>query len=163
MKLRDPDHAWLGTDKPFDAFAYHFTLTDSGWIWAASYGVESGLSTFVVHCSSQTWTGLGFEYMPPNNCLAALEGLFKGQLEGHHLIGCVSDEMDIRWPSSRNVANRRGHDGKVVLLGDSAHAPNFMAGLGAILALEGAISLANNVHQSDDLEISLQQYERVSG
>lgn len=160
VRLYHDKYAWLGTDKPFDAFAYHFTLTGSGWIWAASYGVESELSTFVVHCSSQTWTGLGFEHMPPNNCLAALEGLFKEQLEGHHLIGRVSDEMGIRWLSSRNVANRRWHDGKVVLLGDSAHAPNFTAGLGTTLALEGAIALANNVHQSDDLEISLQQYER---
>jgi 2-polyprenyl-6-methoxyphenol hydroxylase-like FAD-dependent oxidoreductase len=160
VRVNRDKYIWLGTDKRFDAFAYHFTRTDSGWVWASSYGVGSGLSTFVVHCSSQTWDGLAFGSMSAEDCLAVLSDIFSDQLDGHRLLGRVGSETDIRWLSTRNVTNRRWHDGKVVLLGDAAHTPHFSAGLGTTLAVEGAIALADSLCRHDDIELALRGYEQ---
>lgn len=153
-------YIWLGTDKVFDTYSLHFIRTDGGWLWASSYGVASRLSTFVVHTSPETWTALGFDMMPIRDSLAALEELFKDQLEGHHLIGQVGDETNARWLSFRNVSNQRWHDGKVVLAGDSAYTTHFSSGDGTKLAIEDAIALAQNVHRHDALEVALESYER---
>jgi 2-polyprenyl-6-methoxyphenol hydroxylase-like FAD-dependent oxidoreductase len=160
MRLTHDKYIWLGTDKTFDAFAYHFAQTDSGWLWASTYGVASELGTFVVHCAPETWSGLGFDTMAASDCLTALEGIFKEELDGHRLMGRVGDATDIRWLSFRNVTNRRWHDGNVVLLGDSAHTTHFTAGLGTTLAMESAIVLADSVHRHGDLEQALPAYQR---
>jgi 2-polyprenyl-6-methoxyphenol hydroxylase-like FAD-dependent oxidoreductase len=145
-------YIWLGTDKPFRAFAYHFLETDHGWIWASTYGVEAGLSTFVVHCAERTWAGLGFDTMPIPDCLAVLGDMFKEQLDGHRLMGQVDDPANARWQSFRTVTNERWHAGNVVLAGDAAHTTHFSSGLGSTLALEDAIALAGNLGLTGNLE-----------
>jgi 2-polyprenyl-6-methoxyphenol hydroxylase-like FAD-dependent oxidoreductase len=152
-------YIWLGTDKPFAAFAYYFLETDCGWIWASSYGVQSGLSTFVVHCAPETWAGLGFDIMSTRDTLSLIGDLFMEQLMGHRLMGQVDDETNTRWLSFRSVSNRRWYDGNVVLIGDSAHATHFSAGLGTTLAIEDAIALADNLGRYDSLEVALQAYD----
>jgi 2-polyprenyl-6-methoxyphenol hydroxylase-like FAD-dependent oxidoreductase len=153
-------YIWLGTDKPFNAFAYHFLHTECGWIWAASYGIQSELSTFVVHCSARTWAGLGFDAMPPAQTLSALQDLYGKQLSGHLLMGQIDNPANARWQSFRTVTNQRWHAGNVVLLGDSAHTTHFSTGEGTTLAIEDAIALAENLHRHDDLETALTAYER---
>ena len=160
IRLSRDKYIWLGTDKVFDTFAYHFVRTDGGWLWASTYGIGSELSTFVVHTSPETWAALGFDTMPVRDGLSFLEELFKDQLEGHRLIGQVGDETNARWLSFRNVSNRRWHDGKTVLAGDSARTTHFSAGQGTRLALEDAIALAGNVRRHDNLEVALESYER---
>ena len=160
IRLSHDKYIWLGTDKVFDTFAYHFIRTDHGWLWASTYGVGSKLSTFVVHTSPETWAALGFDMMPVRDSLSVLGELFKDQLEGHRLIGQVGDETNARWLSFRNVTNQRWHDGNVVLAGDSARTTHFSAGEGTRLALEDAIALAENVCHHDDLEVALESYER---
>jgi 2-polyprenyl-6-methoxyphenol hydroxylase-like FAD-dependent oxidoreductase len=160
VRLSSDKYIWLGTDKVFDTFAYHFVETGGGWLWASSYGVGSGLSTFVVHTLPETWRSLGFNEMPIRDSLAVLEELFKDQLEGHRLMGQVDDETNARWLSFRNVTNQRWHDGKVVLAGDSAHTTHFSAGQGTRLAIEDAIALAENLHRGADIEIALESYDR---
>lgn len=160
IRLSRDKYIWLGTDKVFDTFAYHFIRTDGGWLWASTYGVGSKLSTFVVHTSPETWTALGFDMMSIRESLRVLEGLFKDQLEGHHLFGQVGDETNARWLSFRNVSNQRWHDGNVVLAGDSARTTHFSAGEGTRLAIEDAIALAENIRRHDGLEVALESYER---
>ena len=157
-------YIWLGTDKPFRAFAYHFLETDHGWIWGSTYGVEDGLSTFVVHCAEQTWAGLGFDTMPIPDCLDVLGDMFKEQLDGHRLMGQVGDPANARWQNFRTVTNKRWRDGNVVLAGDAAHTTHFSAGLGSTLALEDAIALAGNLEHRPGgpggLDAALTAYER---
>lgn len=153
-------YIWLGTDKVFDTFAFHFVQTRGGWLSAATYGVGSKLSTFVVQTSPGTWTDLGFDTMQGPDSLVVLEEIFKDQLDGHRLMGRVGEAADARWLSFRNVNNRRWHDGKVVLAGDSAHTTHFSVGLGTGLAIEDAIALAENVYRHDDLEPALESYEQ---
>jgi 2-polyprenyl-6-methoxyphenol hydroxylase-like FAD-dependent oxidoreductase len=156
-----PDkYIWLGTDKPFGTFSHHFTQTSHGWIWASSYGVRSDLSTFVVHCAERTWAGLGFDAMPPADGLALIGDLFKDELTGHRLMGQVTDETDATWRSFRTVVNRHWQDGKVVLIGDSAHTTHFSAGLGTTLAIEDAIALADSLGRYSAVGQSLREYER---
>jgi 2-polyprenyl-6-methoxyphenol hydroxylase-like FAD-dependent oxidoreductase len=158
--LSNDKYIWLGTDKVFDTFAYHFVRTDGGWLWASTYGVGSALSTFVVHTSAQTWRALGFDGMPVRDTLSVLSELFQDQLEGHRLMGQVGDETNARWLSFRNVSNQRWHVGNMVLAGDAAHTTHFSAGEGTRLAIEDAIALAGNMQQHDDLEVALESYER---
>lgn len=161
-------YLWLGSDRPCRAFAYHFLETDHGWIWASTYGVQDGLSTFVVHCGEPTWAGLGFDAMPMPDCLVILEKLFSDQLAGHRLMGQADDPVKARWQAFRTVTNERWHDGNVVLAGDSAHTTHFSAGLGTTLALQDAISLADSLgrHAASqpqfpgDLDTALAEYER---
>jgi 2-polyprenyl-6-methoxyphenol hydroxylase-like FAD-dependent oxidoreductase len=158
--LSNDKYIWLGTDKVFDTFAYHFIRTDGGWLWASTYGVGSELSTFVVHTSADTWKALGFDRMPVRDSLSVLSGLFQDQLEGHRLMGQVGDETNARWLSFRNVSNQHWHAGRIVLAGDAAHTTHFSAGEGTRLAIEDAIALAENVQRHDDLEVALESYER---
>ncbi|HEY0934703.1 MAG TPA: FAD-dependent monooxygenase [Trebonia sp.] len=156
----DAKYIWLGTDRPFGAFAYHFRKTAAGWIWASSYGVESGLSTFVVHCAGRTWRGLGFDTMPPAETLAALRGLYAGELAGHRLMGQLDDETSARWQSFRTVTNEHWYQGKVVLVGDSGHTTHFTVGEGTTLALEDASALAGSLRRHGAAETALPAYER---
>jgi 2-polyprenyl-6-methoxyphenol hydroxylase-like FAD-dependent oxidoreductase len=153
-------YIWLGTDKVFDSFTFPFIQTDSGWIWAHGYGADAESSTFVVECSADTWAGLGFDTMPPEDCLSMLEKIFERQLDGHQLIGQTSGEANAPWGNFRTVTNNAWHHGKTVLAGDAAHTTHFSIGSGTKLAIEDAISLAGNLQRHQRLEPALQAYER---
>jgi 2-polyprenyl-6-methoxyphenol hydroxylase-like FAD-dependent oxidoreductase len=160
VRVSRDKYIWLGTDRISDSFTFHFVQAGGGWVWAATYGVGSGLSTFVVQTSPETWATLGFDRMQAADSLALLEELFKDQLEGHRLMGQVGDVANARWLNFRNVSNQCWHDGKVVLAGDSAHTTHFSVGRGTGLAIEDAIALADNVHRCEDLELALKSYEQ---
>lgn len=151
-------YIWLGTEMPSTAPAYHFIWTDYGWIWGCIYGVRSGLSTFVVHCSQETWVGLGFDTMSASESISLISEIFKEQLNGHRLIGQVGDETNARWLSFQSVNNQRWHEGNIALIGDCAHGTHFTAGLGTTLAVEDAMALVDNLHGHYSLESALQAY-----
>jgi len=48
---------------------------------------------------------------------------------------------------------------KTVLLGDAAATAHFSIGSGTKLALESAIALSNKIHEYDDLETALRNYQ----
>ncbi len=153
-------YIWLGTDKVFKSFTFPFVQTKSGWIWAHAYGVDGESSTFIVECSADTWSGLGFGTMPPGECLSVLEKIFERQLDGHQLIGRTSGETDVEWLNFRTVTNEHWHEGKIVLAGDAAHTTHFTIGSGTKLAIEDAIALADNVPHHGELKPALEAYER---
>ena len=151
-------YIWLGTERPATAPVYDFIQTDRGWIWSCIYGVRSGLSTFVVHCSRETWEAFGFDSMSAFESISLISEIFKEQLDGHRLIGQVGDETNTRWLSFQSVKNERWHEGNVALIGDCAHATHFTAGLGTTLAVDDALALVDNLNRHDSLEFALQAY-----
>jgi 2-polyprenyl-6-methoxyphenol hydroxylase-like FAD-dependent oxidoreductase len=159
IRLGSNKYIWLGTGKVFESFTFLFVQTDSGWVWAHAYGVDSSSSTFVVECSGQTWAGLGFPAMSAEEALVVLERIFKNYLGSHRLVGQVRDGPSAQWLNFRNVSNQRWHDGKIVLAGDSAHTTHFTVGLGTTLAIEDVIVLADSVLRHADTESALQSYE----
>ena len=152
-------YMWLATGKVFDSFMYAFVHTRSGWVWAYAYGVDAESSTFIVECSPETWTGLGFDTMPPDDCLCLLEKLFERHLDGQKLAGQVRDGTDVRWLNFRTVTNQRWHDGNLVLTGDAAHTTHYSIGWGTKLAIEDVIALDENVQRHGTLQTALRSYE----
>ncbi len=159
IHLGDNKYIWLGTDKVFESFTFLFVQTDSGWIWAHAYGVDAESSTFIVECSAQTWAGLGFGAMPPEDSLSLLEKIFERQLDGHHLIGQTSGEANIPWLNFRTVTVQRWYDGNTVLAGDAAHTTHFAIGWGTKLAIEDVIALTENLEHYRELKPAFQSYE----
>jgi 2-polyprenyl-6-methoxyphenol hydroxylase-like FAD-dependent oxidoreductase len=160
VELGENKYIWLGTDKIFKAFSFPFVHTDSGWIWAHAYGVGAESSTFIVECPAETWAGLGFDTMPHEDCLAVLEKIFEGSLDGYQLIGQTSGETNAQWLNFRTVTNKHWHDGKIVLAGDAAHTTHFAIGSGTRLAIEDAIALADNLQRHGEVKPALEAYER---
>jgi 2-polyprenyl-6-methoxyphenol hydroxylase-like FAD-dependent oxidoreductase len=160
MTLSRDKFIWLGTDAPFDSFEYFFVETACGWVWGAGYGGLSGLSTFLVHCTAQTWSDLGFGTMPVAGSVEVVRELFKEPLAGYRLMGQADDENNARWLSFQSVTNQRWHAGNVVLVGDSAHSTHFSAGIGTGMAIEDAIALADALGRHDRLDSALEAYER---
>jgi 2-polyprenyl-6-methoxyphenol hydroxylase-like FAD-dependent oxidoreductase len=153
-------YIWLGTDKVFRSFTFPFVATSHGWVWAHTYGIDAGSSTFIVECSSKTWAGLGFDALPPQDGLSLLEKLFEHQLDGHRLIGQSGDGAISQWLNFRTISNRRWHAGSTVLAGDAAHTAHFTIGSGTKLAVEDAIALDENLARHGRLEPALRSYER---
>jgi 2-polyprenyl-6-methoxyphenol hydroxylase-like FAD-dependent oxidoreductase len=160
VELGENKYIWLGTDKIFKAFSFPFVHTDSGWIWAHAYGVGAESSTFIVECPAETWAGLGFDTMPHEDCLAVLEKIFEGSLDGYQLIGQTSGETNAQWLNFRTVTNKHWHDGKIVLAGDAAHTTHFAIGSGTRLAIEDAIALADNLQRHGEVKPALEAYEK---
>jgi 2-polyprenyl-6-methoxyphenol hydroxylase-like FAD-dependent oxidoreductase len=160
VQLGSNKYIWLGTDKVTGSFAFPFVHTDSGWIWAHTYGIGAETSTFIVECSAETHAGLGFDAMPLSDCLAILKKIFEHHLDGHQLIAQTSGENRAEWLNFRTITNERWYNGKTVLVGDAAHTTHFTIGSGTKLAVEDAISLAGNLQHHGDLGLALESYER---
>lgn len=153
-------YIWMASTKVFDCFTYPFVRTDAGWIWAYAYGFSPEMSTFIVECSAETWNGLGFPAMSADESTAVLQRLFAPYLEDHPLIGEFPDGASARWQRFRTIANRRWHEGNVVLIGDSAYTAHFSIGGGTKLAFEDAITLASSLGQRhSSLRQALAAYE----
>ena len=161
VRLGGNKYLWLGTNKMFESFTYAFVYTDSGWVWAYGYGIGAGLSTFIIECSSETWAGLGFDTLSPQDSLSLLEELFERHLDDHPLLGQVQRGASAGWLNFRTVTNGRWHDGNIVLAGDAAHTTHFTIGSGTTLAIEDAVALAGNLqHRHGDQKLALESYER---
>jgi len=153
-------YVWLGTDKVFDAFTFAFVRTDFGWIWCYAYATDGDSSTFIVECPPEVWTGLGFDAMPADDSLAALEKLFAGQLDGSRLTGKFRNDAGLPWLSFRSVTNGHWHVGNTVLMGDAAHTTHFNIGFGTELAMEDSVALADKIEGHADLATALEAYEK---
>jgi 2-polyprenyl-6-methoxyphenol hydroxylase-like FAD-dependent oxidoreductase len=147
-------YVWLGTSKVFDDFTFAFLKTPAGWIWCHAYGFDGETSTFIVECSTPTWSLLGFDRIGEAEALARLERLFESHLDGHPLRANGGGQ----WRSFRTITNEQWQHGNVVLLGDAAHTTHFTIGSGTKLAIEDAITLAN-VLDGRPLRSALEAYQ----
>jgi anthraniloyl-CoA monooxygenase len=151
-------YIWLGTSKVFESFTFPFVHTHAGWIWAHAYGFDAQSSTFIVETTPETWKGLGFDRLPPDQSMRVLESLFEVNLDGHQLRPQVGTGDSTPWLEFRTITNRRWHLGNLALMGDAAHTTHFTIGSGTRLALEDAIGLATQLHEHGELESALAAY-----
>lgn len=143
VQTRANKFTWLGTTKLFDAFAFIFEKTEHGWVWAHAYRFDETHSTFIVECSEQTWSALGFDQMEPEKSVAKCEEIFAAHLDGHRLINNAAHlRGSASWINFKRVLCHSWSFDNVVLLGDAAHTAHFSIGSGTKLALEDAIKLA---------------------
>lgn len=153
-------YIWLGTSKVFDSFTFPFAHTQAGVIWAHAYGFDSENSTFIVETSLNTWRGLGFDGLPPDESMRLLEGIFEASLDGRPLKPQAGTQHITPWQEFQTVTNRSWHDGNLALMGDAAHTTHFTIGSGTRLALEDAIGLATQLREHADIPSALTAYSR---
>jgi 2-polyprenyl-6-methoxyphenol hydroxylase-like FAD-dependent oxidoreductase len=156
-------YTWLGTSKAYESFNFFFEQTEAGWIWAYAYPHEPTASTFIVECTPATWAALGFDNGPASMALDRLEKIFGKHLDGHRLTSRFPDGSQARWQNFRTVRNERWHDGRVALVGDSAHTAHYSVGLGTTLAIDDVIALAEQLRTAPagtDLEPALAAYQQ---
>ena len=151
-------YIWLGTSKVFDSFTFPFVNTDEGLVWAHAYGFDSEGSTFIVETSLETWKGLGFDGLSPEQTMRLLEGIFEASLDGHPLEPQAGTRDSTPWLEFQTVTNRTWHHGNLALMGDAAHTTHFTIGSGTRLAVEDAIGLATQLRERADLPSALTVY-----
>ncbi|MBW0104498.1 FAD-dependent monooxygenase [Pseudonocardia sp. KRD291] len=138
-------YVWFGTSRAFAAFTFAFEPTEAGWIWFHAYPAADCVSTCIVECSPETWTGLGLDTMDPDEAMRMLERRFARALDGHSLIappGMGSSP----WLRFREVRNSTWRRDNVVLMGDAAHTTHFAIGSGTVLAVADSIGLADALY-----------------
>jgi anthraniloyl-CoA monooxygenase len=153
-------YIWLGTSKVFESFTFPFVHTEAGLIWAHAYGFDSEHSTFIVETTPDTWRGLGFDGLSPDESMRLLEGIFETSLDGHTLSPQAGTRDVTPWLEFQTVTNRSWHHGKLALMGDAAHTTHYTIGSGTRLALEDAIGLATQLREHADISSALMAYGR---
>ena len=153
-------YLWLGTHRIFQSFMFAFEETPAGWIWFYSYPYNADTTTFIVECSPETWTGLGFDRLSPDDSLKKLEQIFAHHLDGHALMNSMRHLGKIPWLNFTRITNRSWHHDNVVLMGDAAHTTHFSIGSGTTLAMKDAVGLADSLEAHDDLQAGLAHYEQ---
>ncbi|PFH57763.1 hypothetical protein XA68_14590 [Ophiocordyceps unilateralis] len=81
--------------------------------------------------------------------------------QADRLVREMQEASDVYAFEALQVTLKPWHKGRVVLLGDAAHAPSFFTGMGTSLALVGAYVLAGELSaHGDDVEAGLDAYDR---
>ena len=152
-------YLWLGTSKEFKDFTFGCERTDAGWLWYHGYQFARGASTVIVECADATWRGLGLDVLDDSAGLKMLADVFRRHLDGAPLLNGRPGQHPARWSHFPTLTNERWYDGRVVLLGDSAHTAHYSIGSGTRLALEDAIALGNALSAPGlDLAGALRRY-----
>jgi 2-polyprenyl-6-methoxyphenol hydroxylase-like FAD-dependent oxidoreductase len=144
---------------------FAFEETAAGWIWFYSYPFNADTTTFIVECSPETWKGLGFDVLGPDESITLLEEIFAHHLDGHSLMKppLVNTQRDLGktpWLNFTRITNTAWYHDNIVLMGDSAHTTHFSIGSGTTLAMQDAIQLADSLHSHDDLTLALEDYAK---
>jgi anthraniloyl-CoA monooxygenase len=147
---------WLGSTRPFPAFAFYFKPSPAGLWRTHAYQYAPGCSTFIVEAREETWQASGLDENDERGTVEYLERLFKDELQSHPLL--TNRSIWRRFPTVRNAC---WHAGNVVLLGDAAHTAHFSVGSGTKLAMEDAIALAAALKTERSVADALVTYETV--
>ncbi len=154
-------YIWLGTDKVFDTFTFAFEETPAGWLWFHGYRFRGDASTCIVECPRETWEGLGFDALGPEETLRRLEDIFQRHLAGHSLFHQRRELGRTPWLNFRRITHERWYHDNVVLMGDAAHTTHFTIGSGTKLAMQDAIELASQLSEHEDLQAALKAYDEA--
>ena len=157
-RLKRNRYVWLSTPKVFHSFTFGLVSTPAGPIWCHAYGFDAQTSTFIVECTPETWTALGFAEQDREDSLATLEEIFAELLEGHPLNSPPARIPGLRWLHFTYVKNTAWHTDRIVLVGDAAHTTHFSIGSGTKLALEDAIALTSNLQATSEVATALRGY-----
>ncbi|MDI1462117.1 FAD-dependent monooxygenase [Catellatospora sp. KI3] len=100
--------------------------------------------------------------VPAAQWLARLRELHADDLPARDLLRhATEEEFMVFGPSEIMPTVPRWHRGRMVLVGDSAHAPSSSSGQGASLAAESALHLARCLRDRPDLPSAFAAYERL--
>lgn len=152
-------YIWLGTNRVFDSFVFAFEETTAGWIWFYAYRFNDDATTFIVECAPETWEGLGFAQLGPDETLLLLQDIFKRHLDGYPLMNPLRDLGRTPWLNFSRITTGAWYHENVVLMGDAAHTTHFSIGSGTTLAIQDAVALADKLDQYTDLGTALERYQ----
>lgn len=158
VEIRRNKYIWLGTHRMFDSFMFAFEETEAGWIWFYTYPFDERTTTFIAECAPQTWRGLGFDVLAPDESRKLLERIFERQLDGHRLMNQTPDLRTAPWVNFLRVTSSTWCHQNVALMGDAAHTTHFSIGSGTTLAMQDAVALAEKVTGTTDLRAALADY-----
>lgn len=165
VEVGDNYYLWLGADRAFRDFTYAFEHTEAGWICFSAYPFDASTTTFIPECGPDTWRGLGFDRLTPDQTLRSLEKIFASQLQGASLRIQTKPEESERpapWGRFRWIANREWHHDRIVLAGDAAHTAHFSIGNGTKLAIDDVVELDRQIAaHPGDLDTALRTYQNL--
>ncbi len=148
---------WLGTDKPLDAFTFHFKQHDAGLFQVHAYPFSDELATWIVECREEVWREAGLEDATEQQTVEFCERLFADELDGYRLLTNRS-----LWRTFPTVKCEQWVHENVVLIGDAAHTAHFSIGSGTKLAMEDAVALAEAFAATpDDVAAALGAYREA--
>ena len=151
---------WLGTNQKFDdAFTFIFEKTEYGWIWAHAYQFDANTATFIVECSQSTFDKFGFSNLSQQESIDICQNIFSKYLDGNSLMTNANHIRGSAWIKFPRVLCEKWSHENIVLLGDAAATAHFSIGSGTKLALESAISLANNLFKEKNYSEAFEKYE----
>jgi len=157
---------WFGTTHLFEGLTFVHRVSEHGNFAVHGYPISDDLSTFIVETDEDTWRAAGLDAFdvsqPPGPSDATsqdyLEKLFAEDIAGASLVANNS-----RWGNFRTRRTQRWHRGNVVMLGDAVHTAHFSVGSGTKMAMEDAVTLAEQVtaawNGEGDLEGALERYQ----
>ena len=157
---------WFGTTHIFDGLTFVHRECEHGAFAVHGYPISAELSTFIVETDEQTWRRAGMDEFDvsqqpgPSDTASQdfLEKLFAEDIGGASLVTNNS-----RWGNFRTRRTQRWYRDNVVLLGDAVHTAHFSVGSGTKMAMEDAVTLAEQVASVAggelDLESALSSYQ----
>jgi anthraniloyl-CoA monooxygenase len=158
--LRACQFVWLGTRQKFDdAFTFIFEETKHGWVWAHAYQFDSNTATFIVECSQDTFDAFGFNNLTQAESINICQDIFKDYLDDNTLMTNANNIRGSAWLKFPRVLCEKWSHKNIVLLGDASATAHFSIGSGTKLALESAISLANNLVIEKNYNLAFEKYE----
>jgi len=93
-------------------------------------------------------------------CRGELDLIYR---DAHPSVHALNAMMDFRW--RRSVADRNPirhwHKGRIVLVGDAAHAPLQSLAQGACMAIEDGLCLAELIHAANDFTAAFRHFEAL--
>lgn len=157
---------WFGTTHLFEGLTFVHRVSEHGNFAVHGYPISDELSTFIVETDEATWRAAGLDAFdvsqPPGpsdtTSQEYLEKLFAEDIGGASLVTNNS-----RWSNFRTRRTQKWYRGNVVMLGDAVHTAHFSVGSGTKMAMEDAVTLAEQVASvwsgDCDLETALQRYQ----
>ena len=136
IELRPNHFAWMGSDRPMDAFNFFFRETQHGIFIAHCYQYQPGRSTWVMETDPETFKRASLDKLDEEASARFLEGVFEEELAGHKLITNRS-----LWRNFPTIRCENWTADNIVLIGDAKATAHFSIGSGTKLAMEDAIAL----------------------
>lgn len=132
------------------AFLGYWNSPDGGVMWFSNLPSEEPLDFHRARAvSTAEWLG-------------RLREVYADDFPGRDLVAHTRPEDLFVLGAQEALPNvPRWHRGRMVLVGDSAHAPSSSSGQGASLALESALELARCLRDLPDVPTAFQSYERL--
>lgn len=141
----DNPYIWLGTAQPFETFTFIFEPTEHGWIWAHVYPDQSGVSTFIVECSGETWQRFNFDDKCQHETQVILESVFSQHIGDKGLMFSRESSQESSWQHFALVQLPNWYNQNVFLVGDAAYTLHFSIGSGTSKAIEDASELVASI------------------